>query len=136
MTPEGRVNQEIAVAAMHLHICVLPMPKDLWKLHVSPWSLADSAFHVGIIWRQNTGMAKYEQRAVRFGIPGAADWTGWLFGTGRRFEIEAKSANGRLTADQTIHRDLCLKTGVLWGCVTSYAECVALFESWNLRRPS
>lgn len=136
MTPESRVNVEISQALMHFKFCVLPMPKDLWKLHVSPWSMADSEFHIGIAWRENTGLAKYENRAVRFGIPGKADWTGWLFPSGRRFQIEAKSAKGVLSKDQQANRDLCLKTGVPWGLARSYDDCVMILESWGLKRQS
>jgi hypothetical protein len=134
MTPEALVNQEIAQALMHFHFCVLPDPKDLHKLSVSPWSLPDLSHHIGIAWRQNTGALAAGRRFVRFGIPGAADWTGWIFGSGRRFQIEAKSAKGTLSRDQVANRDLCAQTGVLWGLARSYDDAVTTLECWGLKR--
>ena len=132
MTPESLVNKEIESALMHFRICVLPAPKDIGKLPVSPWSMPDLSHHVGIAWRQNTGYAKFGRRAVRFGIPGQADWTGWLFPSGRRLQLEAKSADGRLTSHQEANRVLCLKTGVLWGLARSYGDAFWILKGWGL----
>jgi hypothetical protein len=45
------------------------------------------------VWRNNTGVAKYRCRTVRFGVTGQADITGILPG-GIRLEIEVKAADG------------------------------------------
>lgn len=47
------------------------------------------------IWRQNTGCAIGRAGLIRFGLPGMADISGIQFGTGRRIEIECKTATGR-----------------------------------------
>ena len=49
-------------------------------------------------WRQNTGVARYGQQVVRFGIPGQADITGIY--NGIRLEIECKSTTGKQTPPQ------------------------------------
>jgi len=52
------------------------------------------------IWRANTGVAfDAKGRAIRFGVPGAADISGILRG-GRRLEIECKSDAGRQSPAQ------------------------------------
>lgn len=135
MTPEARVNEEIAQALMTFRFCVLPKPHELWRLPVSPWSMADPLFHIGIAWRQNTGLAKYGRRAVRFGIPGNPDWAGWDFKTGRTLAIEAKSAKGTLSPDQRAYAALAARTGVLVGLARSYDECAMLLETWGFERP-
>jgi hypothetical protein len=55
-------------------------------------------------WRQNTGMAKYEnkdgkERRVKFGIPGMSDVGGYFRG-GRALYIEVKREDGKLTQNQ------------------------------------
>lgn len=62
--------------------------------------LREFGTHRGMrLWRQNTGVARFDRRTVAFGIPGQADLTGILPG-GIRLEIEAKGPNGRQTEDQ------------------------------------
>lgn len=54
------------------------------------------------VWRQNTGVARDPRNGamVTFGRRGAGDITGILMPSGRRLEIECKSARGRLTPEQ------------------------------------
>ena len=53
------------------------------------------------IWRANSGSAVTpDGRRVKFGVPGQADWTGIIVGTGQRLEIEIKSDTGRQTPVQ------------------------------------
>lgn len=130
---ESRVLEEVEAAASHFKICVLPRnPK---RLSCSVWSMPDPAFHVGVMWRQNTGALRVGARLVRFGLNGDGDFKGWLFKDARYFELEAKTLNGKLSPNQIAKRDLCIKTGVPWGLVRSYDEAVEVLESWGLRRP-
>lgn len=53
------------------------------------------------LWRQNTGAARTSTGAlVRFGVPGQADISGILAPSGRRIEIETKTARGRQSQAQ------------------------------------
>ncbi len=59
------------------------------------------------LWRQLNGNFYWrnertgEYHPVRLGPPkGAADLTGFVWGTGRRIELEVKSASGRVSEDQ------------------------------------
>lgn len=58
---------------------------------------------LGRFWRQNTGSARAFDdpgRVITFGVPGAADISGILRGSGRRVEIEIKTATGRQSLQQ------------------------------------
>jgi len=50
-------------------------------------------------WRNNSGAIKVDDRFICFGLKGQADISGLLI-TGRRLEIEVKSAKGRQSKDQ------------------------------------
>lgn len=66
------------------------------------------------IWRANTGVAfDAKGRAVRFGVPGAADISGILRG-GRRIEIEAKSPTGRQSPQQRVWQAMIEAHGGLY----------------------
>lgn len=128
---ESPVLSEIEVCCSHFKICVLP--RNSLRLSISPWSLPDPAFHIGVIWRTNTGASRIGRRFVRFGIKGSPDFQGWIFKDGRRMTIEAKSDTGTENPNQRAYAKLALATGVLHGVVRSYAECVELFDLWGLR---
>lgn len=131
---ESRILSEIEACCSHYKICVLPRnPK---KLSISVWAMPDPVFHVGVIWRQNAGGAKYESRFVRFGLPGTPDFSGWLFKTGQRIGIEAKTSKGKSSLDQIAHWGLAHLTNSLVGIARSYDSCAILLESWGLRRPA
>ena len=80
------------------------------------------------IWRQNTGVAKFGGRVVRFGVPGQADLTGMLPG-GRRLEIEAKSATGRQTKDQKRFQAMIEKFGGLYVLARSVEDVWAALKA-------
>ena len=129
---ENLVMAEIEAACSHYRFCILPRnPKTLYT---SVWTVPDPDFHAGVLYRQNVGGFKKGRSFIRLGLPGLADFSGWRFKDGRRLQIEAKSAKGVLSLDQIAHRDLCLKTGVLWGLARSYEDCVKLLESWGLKQ--
>jgi hypothetical protein len=65
------------------------------------------------IWRQNTGVASFGGRKVRFGVPGQADVTGVIVG-GRRLEIEVKSATGRQSKEQADYQRIIERFGGLY----------------------
>lgn len=66
------------------------------------------------VWRQNTGVAKYRDRTVRFGVPGAADLSGLVFPSGRRLEIEVKTKTGRVSDAQLAYRRMTEDMGGLY----------------------
>lgn len=51
------------------------------------------------IWRAATGVARFGETVVRFGIPGQADISG-IAPDGRRIEIETKAARGYQSKQQ------------------------------------
>jgi len=65
------------------------------------------------LWRQNTGVAFYAGRTVRFGLPGAADLSG-ILSDGRRIEIEVKSPTGRQTKEQAAYQRMIERFGGLY----------------------
>lgn len=118
---ESRILAEIEACCAHHKICVLPRnPK---KLACSVWVMPDPAYHVGVIWRQNTGGMLKGKQFVRFGLPGTPDFTGWLFKSGIRLSIEAKAVLGVLTPDQLSFASLARFTGTLHGVIRSYEDC-------------
>ena len=136
---ESKVLAEIESAASHVGFCVLPRnPKSL---PCSVWSMPDPHFHVGVIWRQNTGAVKIGRRFVRFGVPGLPDFIGWLFPDrakerpiGQFLTIEAKSGRSTRSPDQAAFGLLAAKTGVVDGVAASYDEAIALFRCWGLNK--
>lgn len=68
------------------------------------------------LWRANAGVARPlgSDQVVRFGLPGQADLTGILAHTGRRLEIEVKSAVGRQTKQQRRFQDMIHSFGGLY----------------------
>lgn len=67
------------------------------------------------LWRQNTGVARTRTgQVVRFGVPGQADLSGILMPSGRRIEIEVKSATGRQSEAQRRWQRMIEKFGGLY----------------------
>lgn len=132
MTPESIVNREIESALMHHKIYV--MPRQMSRLSISPWSLPDPAFHLGVMWRENTGVARYGRQSVRFGVPGHPDWTGWAFKRGLRLSIEAKRPGARETPIQRSYAILAQMTGICHGVVCSYDDCCRLLNTWGFEK--
>lgn len=127
---ESHVLLEIEAACAHHKICVLPRnPK---RLSCSVWAMPDPAYHHGVIWRVNTGVARYRNQFVRFGMPGDADFSGWIFSSSKRIELEAKCGKAKLSPDQVVRGALCLRTGLLYGVVRSYADCDELLTAWGV----
>ena len=57
------------------------------------------------IWRANSGVARYGDRTVAFGVPGQADLTGILPG-GIRLEIEVKGPRGWQSQKQHYYKQI------------------------------
>ena len=75
-------------------------------------------------WRQNTGVAYYENRPVKFGVHGAADISG-ILNTGTRLEIEVKTPSGSQSQAQKRYQDMITKFGgiyILARCVEDVIE--------------
>lgn len=126
---ETRVLSEIESACAHHKICVLPRNPN--SMTCSVWELPDLGYHAAVIWRVNTGALKVGSRFVRFGLPGIPDFSGFSFKTGRAMAIEAKSAKGSLTPDQRAYAALATRSGILYGVVRSYEDCVELLKTWG-----
>lgn len=105
--------------------------------------MPDLSYHVGVVWRVNTGAMKTGNRFVRFGLPGIPDFEGWFFrdlngdmcGGGSRFSIEGKAGKDPESFDQKAYALLAHRTDVYHGIVRSYDECASLLESFGLKRP-
>ena len=80
------------------------------------------------IWRQNTGAARIGDAYVRFGLPGQADITGWIVGSGRRIEIEVKTPGGAQSQDQKNFQHLCDAHGVLYVLARSVDDAVSAID--------
>jgi hypothetical protein len=66
------------------------------------------------VWRQNTGVARFKDRTVRFGVPGQADISGLVFPSGRRLEIEVKTKTGRQSDAQRNYAEMIRQMGGLY----------------------
>lgn len=66
------------------------------------------------LWRVNTGAVKTADRFIRYGLPGMADISGLLAPSGRRIEIECKSATGRQSEQQRNWQRMIEKHGGLY----------------------
>lgn len=60
------------------------------------------------IWRANTGVARFGDRVVRFGVAGQADLTGIISG-GVRVEVEVKQSSGRQKENQMSYEGMIKK---------------------------
>ena len=65
-------------------------------------------------WRANAGAALSKRGLVRFGVPGQADISGLFFNTGRRLEIEVKTATGRQSPQQRKFQTMIERFGGLY----------------------
>ncbi len=71
------------------------------------------------LWRQNTGVATYDNlvagtsRKVRFGLPGQADLSG-ILPDGKRLEIEVKRPGGRQSEEQKAFQEMIERFGGLY----------------------
>jgi hypothetical protein len=79
------------------------------------------------VWRQNTGMATPpgSKRPVRFGVPGQADISGLVSGSGRRFELEVKRPGAKQSDTQRVFERVINDRGGYYGVATSVAEALA-----------
>lgn len=67
-----------------------------------------------VLWRQNTGAAKFGKSFVRFGLPGQADLSGVIAPSGRALFIECKSARGVQSPQQKVFQRFVEKHGGLY----------------------
>lgn len=81
-----------------------------------------------VLFRQNSGALRDRlDRVVRFGVPGCADVTGAMAPHGRRFEIETKSTDGRLSVQQNRFRAAIERVGGLYLVVREVADLYPYF---------
>lgn len=96
------------------------------------------------IWRMNTGAAKFDDRMVKFGIPGQADLTGILpvsvtcvtcqrliATLGVRLEIECKSEKGTKEKDQKKYQAIIERFGGLYVLARSVADVDNAIEEYR-----
>ena len=81
------------------------------------------------IWRSNSGAATTHRGAlVRFGVPGQADISGILAPSGRRIEIEVKSATGRQTQQQRRFQAMIERMGGVYILARSVGDVLRVLE--------
>lgn len=77
------------------------------------------------LWRQNTGVAKFGEQVVRFGMPGQADLSGIIMlpgFIGVRLEIEVKKPGGRQTREQKVYHTVINSMGGIYVLATSVED--------------
>ncbi|HXG69941.1 MAG TPA: VRR-NUC domain-containing protein [Gemmatimonadaceae bacterium] len=78
-----------------------------------------------LLWRNNTGLARFGGARVRFGLGiGGADLVGVLIGPGKFIAIEVKTPSGRMTTEQRCWRDAVVKAGGVYILARSVEEAV------------
>lgn len=91
--------------------------------------------HPGLrIWRSNTGVAKMGDRSVRFGVVGQADISGLMLPSGRRLEIEVKSATGRQRPEQVVFQRMIESFGGLYVLARSLSDVDRALAAVGLTR--
>lgn len=79
------------------------------------------------MWRQNTGSMSREYNGkvsyVKFGLKGAADFTG-ILPDGRRIEVECKRPGGRQSPDQRAFQQMIEKNNGVYILVESLDEFI------------
>lgn len=79
-----------------------------------------------LLWRNNTGMARFGGARVRYGLGlGGADLVGVLRPRGRGFALEVKTAVGTLSAEQRAWHRAWAEAGGFVACVRSVDEALA-----------
>ena len=78
------------------------------------------------IWRQNTGALKQNKRFIRFGIVGAADFTGIM--KGKRVEIECKAAKGKQSDNQKAFQKMIEKHSGIYILAYSVQDIIEALE--------
>lgn len=94
---------------------------------------------VWIFWRQNTGAAPMKGRGgreqmVRFSLPGSADFTGFVWPSGRWCNLEMKAPGGRSAPHQAALKALAEAGGAAFGIAFSAQEAVDFIA--KIVRPS
>ena len=82
---------------------------------------------VAIVDRRQSGLFKSEERTIRVGKVGVLDISGMLCG-GTYFEIEVKSATGKLTPEQVQRIDRVKYYGGLAGMARSVEDALLILE--------
>ena len=77
---------------------------------------------VALSWRQNSGVARFGQRVVRFSFRGCSDILAILRHSGRLLAIEVKAEGKRPTEDQEAFLQAVRDAGGLACCVTSASQ--------------
>ena len=83
------------------------------------------------VWRSNTGVGRAltdPSSVVAFGLPGAADLSGIVSPSGRRLEVEVKSATGRLSPVQRAFGEMVQRFGGIYIVARSVEQAIAELE--------
>lgn len=79
-----------------------------------------------LLFRNNTGLATFGRRRVRYGLGlGGADLVGLLRPSGRGFALEVKTPGGDLEPEQIAWHRAWTGAGGYVACVTSVDEALA-----------
>lgn len=97
------------------------------------------------IWRANTGVGWFANGKparqkdpgaypVKFGVPGQGDVSGLLLPSGRRLEIECKTAKGRQSEEQIAFEAMITRYGGLYVLARSVADVDAALAAEGITR--
>lgn len=126
---ENAVIRECLTACSHRKLQVLD-PSKWNKVNPPPFRADDMAID-GVVWRENTGGAKYDDRNfVRFGIRGQTDIKG-MFRGGQLFGFECKQGKGKRSPYQVWYHEFFGGLGMWVATVHSYEETLAALDLWR-----
>lgn len=75
------------------------------------------------LWRANVGTAVVPGgRVISFGVPGQADLSGIVIGSGRRLEVEVKGEKGRQSKQQKSFEEMILRFGGIYVLARSVGD--------------
>ena len=86
--------------------------------------------------RAGAGRALANNQVIRFGIPGCADLSGIVMGSGRRLEIEVKSDKGRQEPQQKRFQEMIQRFNGIYILARSVDDAVEQLEKALNQRPT
>lgn len=130
---ENGVVRECFQACAHRRLQVLE-PRHWNPQNPPPFQAEDPAI-AGIVWRANTGAARFgvnQERLVRYGLPGQPDVLFMLRG-GRFGGFEAKIPQGKVRVYQRWYSSFFGGLGMLYAVVRSYQDTLDALDDWGIK---
>jgi hypothetical protein len=87
------------------------------------------------LWRSSTGkgISMDGRRVLSFGVTGQADLSGIVAGSGRRLEVEIKSATGRQSPEQVAFQAMIQRFGGIYVVARSIEDVERALSHAKLR---